>query len=423
MKNLVLGRALQRQGQSKRAMQTLLDGLALTQEQAGDETGYWLAIADLEHEAGQFETALSLHHRALALARSDQQQCSAQLGLAADLWAMGEESTASALQEQALAFPALNADPVLLEQSARLYQLQQQWHLALPQLEAAANALSDAEVLHLAILRLYLRLDRVEGLATAVEKAVAMLDSAAYSHESLLLLLAQASQRLARYPEAVAFYQMAMLQQTEQKKVKKRPRRLLDVEFKLQQTTSEIEIDLLRHKNALQHEQVRQLESATFRDALTGLHNHRYLKARWEEVMTQAHQSHALCVMHLGVDQSTHLRDVMGDAVADECAQRIANVLRRCCPKYAELIAANNNEFRIIWPQVTPEHVVQLAADIQQEVSELDCSQLPEPLTVSIGCTAYQPGDSVDVLQLRADLALYLAMRRGAGAVVWEGVA
>jgi diguanylate cyclase (GGDEF)-like protein len=145
------------------------------------------------------------------------------------------------------------------------------------------------------------------------------------------------------------------------------------------------------------------------------------LQARWDELMAQAHQSHVLSVMHLGVDQSTHLREVMGDAVADECAQRIANVLRHYCPSNAELVAANNNEFRLVWPQASSQAVMQLASEIQQAVSELDCSKLPEALTVSIGCTAYHPGDRVDVLQLRADLALYLAMRRGAGAVVWEG--
>ena len=258
-------------------------------------------------------------------------------------------------------------------------------------------------------------------MAAAIEKASAALAGAAHLHEPLLLLLAQASQRLGRYSVATAFYQAAMALQTEQKKTKKRPRRLLDVEFKLQQTTSEIEIDLLRHKNALQYEQVRQLESATYRDTLTGLHNLRYLQARWDELMTQAHHSQILSVMHLGVDQSTHLREVMGDAVADECAQRIANILRRCRPSHAELVAANNNEFRLVWPQATSQHVMQLASEIQQAVSELDCSQLPEALTVSIGCTAYHSGDSVDVLQLRADLALYLAMRRGAGAIVWKG--
>jgi diguanylate cyclase (GGDEF)-like protein len=278
---------------------------------------------------------------------------------------------------------------------------------------------ADFVVLHLAILRLYLRLEVTTGLAAAIEKASAALDDAAHLHEPLLLLLAQASQRLGRYSVAAAFYQAAMALQFKQ--AKKRPRRLLDVEFKLQKTTSEIEIDLLRHKNALQHEQVRQLESTTYRDALTGLHNLRYLQARWDELMVQAHQSHVLSVMHLGVDQSTHLREVMGDAVADECAQRIANVLRRYCPNNAELVAANNNEFRLVWPQAASPAVVQLVSEIQQAVSELDCAHLPEALTVSIGCTAYHPGDSVDVLQLRADLALYLAMRRGAGAVVWEG--
>jgi diguanylate cyclase (GGDEF)-like protein len=421
MEKLAIGQALQRQGHPKRAMQAYLDGLAQVQQSAGDEAAYWLAIADLEHEAEQFTTALSLHQRALSLARCEKQQCAARLGLAADLWVLGEQSTALALQQKALTFDGLHEDPVLLEESARLYRLQQQWRPALQQLRSAA-ALNDGDgiVLHLAILQTYLQLDTNEGLADAVMLAKQSLESSHLHHqESLLLALAQCCERLANYSEAVQFYQAALSVQTTQKATKKTPRRLLGVELKLQQTISGIEIELLRHSNAQQIEQVRRLESATYRDALTGLHNLRYLQARWDELLT----CHSLCLIHMGVDQSTHLRDVMGDEVANDSALRIANVLRRCCPEDGVLVAANNNEFRLVLLKTSVSEVNVLIQTIQAEIALLDCSQLPEALTLSVGCTAFKEGDKADVLQLRADLALYLAMRKGAGAIVWEGEA
>ncbi|MGL4995752.1 MAG: GGDEF domain-containing protein, partial [Deefgea sp.] len=304
------------------------------------------------------------------------------------------------------------------------YRLQQQWPQALQQLEAAASAVdeADVQVLHLAILQIYLQLPTTEGLAGALERAKTAQASlpANHLHEALLLAMARCCERLAHYAEAAAFYQSFIALQSEQKKTIKTPRRLMSIELKLQQTISEIEIDVLRNKNAQQIEQVKRLESATYRDTLTGLHNLRYLQARWDELLTQAQQTQALCVIHMGVDQSTHLRDVMGDEVANESALRIANLLRRCCPDEGVLVAANNSEFRLIWPTARKTQVAQLIEDIQYEVALLDCSQLPEALTVSFGCTVFQDGDRVDVLQLRADLALYLAMRRGAGAVVWE---
>ena len=424
MEKLAIGRALQRQGHPKRAMQSLLDGLALAQSNNADEVGYWLAIANLEHEAGEYATALSLHQRALTLARCEKQRCSARLGLAADLWAMGEKTTALVLQQAALSFPGLAGDAVLLEESARLYRLQQQWSLALQQYTVAVDAVTetDALALHLAILEVHLQLPTIDGLAVAVEQAkqALALSVATHLHEPLLLALAQSCERLAQYFAAAEFYQAAIALQSEQKKVKKTPRRLLGIELKLQQTISDIEIDVLRHKNAQQIEEVQRLESATYRDAQTGLHNLRYLKARWEELLAQAQQTHALCVIHIGVDQSTHLREVMGEQVANESVLRIANVLRRCCPADGVLVAANNYEFRLLLPEADKELVTQLIEVIQGEVALLDCSQLPEALTVSFGCTAFQAGDHIDVLQLRADLALYLAMRHGAGAVVWE---
>lgn len=424
MEKLAIGRALQRQGHPKRAMQSFLDGLAFAQSNNGDEVGYWLAIANLEHEAGEYATALALHQRALTLARCDKQQCSARLGLAADLWAMGEEKTALVLQQAALSFAGLSDDAVLLEESARLYRLQNQWQLALQQYTVAISAVTEADALalHLAILEVHLQLSTITGLAAAVEQAkqALALSTANHLHEALLLALAQCCERLEQYAAAAEYYQAAIALQTEQKKVTKAPRRLLGIELKLQQTISEIEIDVLRHKNAQQNEQVQRLESATYRDTLTGLHNLRYLQARWEDVLAQAQQTRALCVIHMGVDQSTHLRDVMGDEVANESVLRIANVLRRCCPVDGVLVAANNSEFRLLLPLADKAPVQHLIDMIQREVALLDCAQLPEPLTVSFGCTAFQAGDHIDVLQLRADLALYLAMRRGAGAVVWE---
>nr|WP_314898663.1 GGDEF domain-containing protein [uncultured Deefgea sp.] len=271
-----------------------------------------------------------------------------------------------------------------------------------------------------------MQLDTTDGLAFAVAQATQALDaSLSNHHEALLLALAQCSERLAHYSEAVHFYQAAIALQAQHKTSKKTPRRLLGVELKLQQTISDIEIEVLRNNNAQQIEQVRLLESATYRDQLTGLHNLRYLQARWGEILEQAQlrvgQPQTLCLIHIGVDQSTFLRDVLGDDIANDSVLRIANVLRRIRPEGAILVAANNNQFRMIWPQTEQAAVNALIHFIQQEVALLDCSQLPEALTVSFGCTELAKGDVLDVLQLRADLALYLALRSGAGAIVWEG--
>lgn len=423
MEKLAIGQALQRQGHPKRAMQAYLDGLAQAQDTAGDEAAYWLAIADLEHEAGEYETALSLHQRAFQLARSEEQQCSARLGLAADLWVLAEQDTALAYQQQALAFAGIDQDATLLEESARLYRLQQNWPLALQQLKKA-TALNHGHVLilHLAILQVYLKLDTVEGLADAVVNARnALAASDAHQQAAFFLALAQCYERLNHFSDAVHFYQAAIQAKSVPKALKKTPRRLLGVELKLQQTISEIEIELLRHSNAQQIEQVRRLESETYRDEVTGLHNLRYLQARWEELLADAQVTQSLYVLNMGVDQSTHLREVMGDEVANNSVRRMANVLRRCCPEQSVLVAANNNEFRLVLQNSSVNEVNRLIHKMQDEIKLLDCSQLPEQLTLSVGCTAYQVGDKVDVLQLRADLALYLAMRKGAGAIVWEG--
>ncbi|QZA81054.1 tetratricopeptide repeat-containing diguanylate cyclase [Deefgea piscis] len=423
MDSLVLGRTLLQQGQSHQALQHFLDGLAHAQSEQSNEAGYWLAIADIVHDSGQFERALSLHQHALSLAEGEAHYCSAYLGLAADLWAMGQVAAAYPLQAQALAMAVLQDDAVLLVQSARLYQLQQQWPAALAQFEQAVLLVDDCEsfMLHWSILSLYLQINQTDGLPAAISRASSALAHAGASdlRGALLIKLAQASQACQQYTAAVDFYQAAMLHSAQQKKPP-RPRRLREVEFKLQQTTSEIEIDLLRLKSAQQDEQVRLLESTTYRDAVTGLHNLRYLEARWPMLLALAIDHPSLCVLHCGVDQSTYLREVMGEAKSNDCSLRIAKVLQDALPEGAELIAGGQLVFKLMLPASSADLANALIEQIQQQIAQLDFSDLPEALTLSMGGTIYQQGDTVDVLQLRADLALYLAMRHGAGAVVWE---
>ncbi len=428
MEQLALGRNLQRQGQLKLAMQGYLDGLErclnAAVPPAGVEAAYWLAIGDVEHEVGQWAQALALHQRGFALSEDEALQCSAKLGMAADLWAMGETALALQLQQQAMTFADLSNSPQLLAQSARVYQLQQQWPQALCQLQTAVRERGDALALHVAILDIYLCSGLSEGVANAIEQAKLALSVPADNQlrEQLFRKLAQVSEYQNEFAEAANYYQSALALHVDEKKRQKRPRWLLDVELQLQQTTNEIEMDILRNKNAQQNEHVRRLESSHYREGKTQLHNLAYLQLSWPELFARAEQGQALCLLHLAVDNASHLREVFGDEVAENYFVQIAAALKCCQPDGAELISVSQSEFRLVWPLANEQDVALLTKKIQQQVKKIDSSSLPEALSVSVGATAYVAEDTLDVLQLRANLALYLAMRRGSGALVWESV-
>ena len=419
---LAQGRQLYRQGKTALAMSAFLKGLEGTlQADAQAESLYWSEVAELMRAAGQFDRALALHQHALSLAEhAPCPRCLARLGLAADLWTLGEADASRTMLQLALRHPSLTSSPVLLEKLSRLYAQQQEWLLALDTLEAAIaryqNEATAVASCALALLQLHAHVQLPERLSVAVEMMAAHLPHLPHAAREIQIELAQACHRLGRHHDAAMYYQAALQLESQRDRAQPKPRRLLAVEFKLQQTSSDIEIELLRHKNAQQQEQVLQLESTAFRDELTGLHNPRYLQARWPELLGHTR----LILMSLGIAQFTQLREVFGQDVAQACSLRVAQVLQRCQPVGSELIMHSPSEFRLILLNASRHDAEQLAVQIAHAMAQIHAG-LAEDLTLSIGCTQLQAGDTVDVLQLRADLALYLALRQGDAEIVWEG--
>lgn len=148
-------------------------------------------------------------------------------------------------------------------------------------------------------------------------------------------------------------------------------------------------------------------------DSLTGLPNRRQIENVLSTALAQASRSGAPCAaLMIDIDHFKRLNDKFGHPVGDEVLRHIAHRLSE------ELRAGNTlgrwggEEFVVVAPQTELHEAQQLGERLRYAVrSEPAAGE--HLVTVSIGMTAYRPGDTPETLIARADRALYRAKQGG----------
>jgi diguanylate cyclase len=164
-------------------------------------------------------------------------------------------------------------------------------------------------------------------------------------------------------------------------------------------------------------EQVRE-ESLT--DALTGISNRKAFDAEMNKLCSTAEQPlpHSFCVLLLDVDFFKKFNDTYGHLVGDKVLRFIGATLRNCV-KGKDLSARyGGEEFAVILPETGIEGAQILAEQIRCAISagkllNKETGENYGKITISIGISSYQPGDTPATLVKRADQALYRAKANG----------
>ncbi|QLI81888.1 diguanylate cyclase [Chitinibacter fontanus] len=423
------GQQLLRQGLVSNALKTWLDGLSQSTN-IPEELPYWVVLGGYFRAAGQAERALSLHQHAYGLMGSDAYLRSwLEMQLCLDLLALDQAALAQQALQRACQFADLLCCPILQELLSQIYS-------ALGQDEASANALESAIQLYqddalavaqcsLDLLKVYARLPKVraERLKVAIDVANRHLPLLKDQSRPMCIQLGHACQMLGRDEDAARYFKQALQLPTPKHTKKSKPRRLAMVEYKLQQITSDIEIEMLREKNAAQHQHVKQLETAGFRDEITGLYNSRYLAMRWDDLHQQAQQGTALCLLSIGINLFASISEVLGKDAALLMYIQIGQILQAQCPDDAILVTSGTGSFELILLKHERASVEGIVAAVQDKIAKIEQAYLPEPLSVSAGGAYFIANEARDVFQLRANLALFLAQRQETKQICWDGEA
>lgn len=190
----------------------------------------------------------------------------------------------------------------------------------------------------------------------------------------------------------------------------------------------------LTHKNAeieAQHAQLQEINDVVRRqseeDALTGLHNRRYLQARLTREFQQVVGTPPppMLVVVIDLDHFKRINDQYGHLIGDRVLQHVAGVLRDCQRSGDDLIRWGGEEFVWLCPDTSAEQGPSFCRRLQQALESkpvaVDDTELRITASMGFAGVPLWPDRSADPdLALRlADHAVYEA--KHAGRNTWRG--
>lgn len=195
-----------------------------------------------------------------------------------------------------------------------------------------------------------------------------------------------------------------------------------EAETKLRNANTQLE-EQLKEIQKLQHT----LHEQAIRDALTGLHNRRYLYETLDHELARAERGmYSICFALIDIDHFKNINDTYGHATGDTILINLANQLINHTRNGDIVCRYGGEEFLIVLPNTGVEAAAQIAERWRttiQESSVLENS-LEISVTISCGISEFPTDASTETEALeKADKALYAAKYNGRNqVVVWSKI-
>lgn len=151
-------------------------------------------------------------------------------------------------------------------------------------------------------------------------------------------------------------------------------------------------------------------------DPLTGLPNRAAWSERLDHEVTQwQQQGNTLMLAMLDLDHFKRINDNYGHLAGDKVLKIIASVLRKRLRGSDFIARFGGEEFVLLMPSTLPAAGLKLLESLRASIEACPFHFKGEPvtITVSIGMTAFRPGEHSDQVLKRADQALYRAKNAG----------
>lgn len=171
---------------------------------------------------------------------------------------------------------------------------------------------------------------------------------------------------------------------------------------------------ILKHQSDL-------LRSLAYMDGLTGVSSRRHFDQYLEAQMGQAfRKNESLGLLLIDIDFFKQYNDRYGHLAGDDCLRQVAQSLKKCCRRPADMVARyGGEEFVLVLPDTDQAGLEHVAGQVQRQLEQENIAHSDSPttrLTISAGGAVYHPavfaGDAEAVLQL-ADTLLYKAKTAG----------
>ena len=175
------------------------------------------------------------------------------------------------------------------------------------------------------------------------------------------------------------------------------------------------------HNHAMLKRRTDLLESLAHIDSLTNVANRRRfdhaLDLEWRRCRRAGLP---LALLMVDVDSFKAYNDHYGHGLGDVCLTKVASTLNQAFHRPADIVARyGGEEFAVLLPETNIHNAVLLAERLRQMVEGLRIPHAPgassKVITISIGCSAFLPGEAFDTHDLieSADKHLYAAKAAG----------
>lgn len=179
---------------------------------------------------------------------------------------------------------------------------------------------------------------------------------------------------------------------------------------------------LMAEVSVLVRKAIKALAVQASTDALTGLANHRELRAQVERALAVARRdSSPISAAFLDCDNFKAINDVHGHAAGDRVLRAVAGVLSKSTRPADIAARVGGDEFVLVMPGTDRQGGRLAVARIQFALNRA-MQGLGYNVTFSIGAATFEtPPDSVDAMLARIDECQYRAKRSGKDRFVYHG--
>jgi diguanylate cyclase (GGDEF)-like protein len=178
------------------------------------------------------------------------------------------------------------------------------------------------------------------------------------------------------------------------------------------------ELDAMNERLRRQNEELERLSTS---DALTGLHNRRFLTQRLSEELVRSYRHKGtFAVLMADVDEFKKYNDAFGHPAGDEVLKKVAGILLSSTRSVDCTARYGGEEFAVLLTDTTGEVAAEVAERIRARVA---AQEFPgRKITLSIGIAEFpEHGQTAEEVISCADEALYAAKRTGRNRAVRSG--
>jgi diguanylate cyclase len=179
----------------------------------------------------------------------------------------------------------------------------------------------------------------------------------------------------------------------------------------------------LAEKNVALRKAMERLEKLADIDELTGLPNRRAIAEILRRQMALSRRAGLpLSLAYIDIDRFKTINEAHGHLAGDGALRRIASALCEAVRESDRIGRFSGEEFLLVMTATTLQDASAPLERLRQRIADLARSEIDLALdvTVTIGAAQYAPGETLEALVRRADLALHLAKEGGRNRVAFN---